>query len=299
MHYKLYRYELSTNEGPDGKPINPDKHFPLFDSSKGTDGYGNYTEYRGKRDTVLMHVRNYGYDFIGLVGKHSTEREVTLYDENEDKIEKETVVDDDYPNAAFMCFPRIKMIACIDSSKVKADAAMTRLHRIIAYRQKLYFSVQAITQTFDLRKAVRQFRLIEVTFDILPVNPHTDDIGKKLDESRKLDHIKKIVGTAHAGASDPMKLDGGFLTAVQQLQQSGHAKVGFKGLTDDRIEVKVEKPSRPLKLSPEDEEFVSGENVGVKINIREKQQYPFEKKEVMKVRAIAKNFSSLDNDNDE
>ena len=107
MHYKLYRYHLSS---PEGQEINPDRHFALFDRSKGPDDYGEFTEYRGKKDTVLMHLRNYGHDFIGLVGRHSTEREVTEYDEKQDVTFQIDDDDDDYPNAAFLCFPRIWMI---------------------------------------------------------------------------------------------------------------------------------------------------------------------------------------------
>ena len=278
MHYKLYRYELST---PDGREIHPDKHFGFFDKSKGKGLYGELTEYRGKRDTVLMYLRDYHFDFVGLVGRHSTEREVTQYDEREDQTEQVDVGDDDYPNAAFVCMPRLRMIACVDSAKVKADGAMMRLHQIMAYRQHLLFAVDAITETYDLRKAIKRFKIVEVTFEIFPVNPHSDDLGIKLDESRKIDHIKKITGAAQTPPSDPMKLQGGFLTAVQQLQQSGHAKVGFVGLTDDGIEVKVQKPSKRLRLSSSDDEFVTGENVGVKINIKEKVQYPFPKHHVM------------------
>jgi hypothetical protein len=183
MHYKLYRYYLNTK---DNKQVHPDKHFSIFNNSKGRDSSGEFTEYRGRKNSVLMHVRNYGHDFIGLVGRHSTERAITVYDEDEDTTEEIEADDDDYPNAAFMCFPRIWMIACLDGSKVRADAAMERLHLIMNRRQGLVFNVEEITETFDLRKAVKRFKVTEVTFEILPVNPHTDDLGKKLDESRKL-----------------------------------------------------------------------------------------------------------------
>jgi hypothetical protein len=290
MLYKLYRYELST---PQGKEIHPDKHYAVFDKSKGKDDFGELTEYRGRKDSVLMYLRDYHFDFIGLVGRHSTEREVTAYDEREDQTEQIDVDDDDYPHAPFICMPRLRMIACVDSAKVRADGAMMRLHQIIAHRLNLLFIVEAITETFDLRKAVKRFRVVEVTFEILPVNPHSDDLGLKLDESRKMDHIKKILGTAHAAPADPMKLDGGFLTAVQQLQQSGHAKVGFVGHTEDRVEVKVPKPSQPMRLSSADDEFVTGENVGVRIIIKERHQYPFSRHHVNQVRAIARRFRNL------
>ena len=289
MHYKLYRYQLET---PTGKAIYADKHYAEFLKAKGPDEFGELSPYRRKKDSVLMYIRDFHFDFIGLIGRHSTEREITAYNDVEDFVEQVNVGDDDYPHAAFVCMPRLGMIACVDSAKLRADAAMARLNQIMAHRRKLLFVVEAITETFDLRKAVKRFKIIEVTFEILPVNPHSGDLGLQLDESRKIDHIRRIVGNAEAHPSNPMTLDGGFLTAVQQLQASGHAKVGFVGRTDDKVEVKVEKPSRAQKLADGEDESVFGENVGVKINIKERVEYPFPKHHVMLIRSIAKKFKS-------
>ena len=78
--------------------------------------------------------------------------------------------------------------------------------------------------------------------------------------------------------------------AIQQLQTSGHAKVGFVGRTEDKVEVKVEKPSKPQRLGSSEDEVVFGENVGVRINIKEKLEYPFPKHHVMLIRSIARKF---------
>jgi hypothetical protein len=288
MYYKLYRYSLV---GRNDRPIHPDRHSE-FNKAKGTDELGELSPYRSRKDSVLMYLRDYHYDFIGLIGRHSTEREITTYDESEDETAIKRVVDDDYPHAPFVCMPRLGMIACVDGARLRADAAMARLHGILAHRRKLLFVVEAITETFDLRKAVKRFNIIEVTFELLPVNPHSGDLGSKLDESRKLDHIRRIVGTAQALPSDPIKLDGGFLTAVQQLQTSLHAKVGFVGRTDDRdkVEVKVEKPVKSQRLASSEDEAVFGENVGFKINVKEKLEYPFPRSHVMLIRSIARKF---------
>ena len=299
MYYKLYRYSLV---GKNDRALHGDRHFPEFDKAKGTDEFGELSPYRQKKDSVLMYLRDYHYDFIGLVGRHATEREITTYDEREDETSLRSVVDDDYPHSPFVCMPRLGMIAVVDSSKLKADAAMARLHAIFIHRRKLLFVVEAITETFDLRKAVKRFKITEVTFELLPVNPHSEDLGLKLDESKKLDHIRRVVGTAQALPSEPMTLNGGLLTAIQQLQASGHAKVGFVGRTDDKVEVKVEKPARSQKLASSEDETVFGENVGVRIDIKDKIEYPFPKHHVMLVRSIAKKFlaqSLEDEDGDE
>jgi hypothetical protein len=298
MQFKLFRYQLSTT---DGKIIHPDKHFKLFEEARGPDEYGRFAEYRGKKDSVLMHLRNYDYDFVGLVGRHSTEREVTSYDVDEDMTVQVAVDDDDYPHAAFVCLPRTGMITCTDRGSIRAIAALSRLHKILAHRKHLLFIFEEIKEAFDLRKAIKRFRLIEVTFEILPVNPHTEDLGIQLDQSRKLDHIKKINGAAHGAISEPLTLDGGFLTAVQQLQKSGHAKVGFKGYTHDtRIEVSVPKPTQVKALSEHEDQEVSGENVGVRINIPGRQEYPFPESFVHEMRQIAISFTKADlGDSDE
>jgi hypothetical protein len=299
MHYKLYRYTLTKLTEDSEREVHPDKHYKIFSRSKGKDGYGQLSEYRGKKDSVLMYLREYRSDFTGLIGRHSTEREITAYLEKDDETTTQRVGDDDYPHAAFVCIPRLRMIACIDNSQVKADGAMGRLHQILIQRQKVIFVVQAITETFDLRKAVQRFRLIDVTFDVLPVNPHSEDLGLALDESRALDHIRKISGKATATPAHPLTLNGGFLTSVQQLQKSGHAKVGFVGLTEDNIEVKVQKPGQTTELSEDGEEAVWGENVGVKINIPGKHDYPFPQSHVTLIRKIARKFMKAGVDEDD
>jgi hypothetical protein len=290
LRYKLYHYHLNDSEK--NKEINPDRHFPLFDKSKGPDPYGELAEYRGKKDSVLMHVRNYGKDFIGLIGRHSVSREVTKYDERQDITHIIDEDDDDYPNTPFVCLPRLKMIACAEGGSIRADGAMSRLHQILATRQGVFFLFESMREKFDLRKAVERFRLTEVIFEILPVNPHSDDLGRSLDESRKLDHIKKILGTASASSSSPMKLNGGLLTAIQQLQQSGHCKVGFTGLSENDVEVKVPKPSKTTKLASDPQDSVPGEEVDVVINFKSAKriEYPFPKSHVDQVRRIANQF---------
>jgi hypothetical protein len=136
MHYRLYRYNLTKVVGEKEREIHPDQHFRLFSNSRGADAYGELVEYRGKRDSVLMFVREYRTDFVGLIGRHSTQREVTSYDATEDEAYQTEVDDDDYPNAAIICLPRLHMIACSDSSAVRADSAMSRLHQILLHRQK-------------------------------------------------------------------------------------------------------------------------------------------------------------------
>ena len=46
--------------------------------------FGEHATYRGKKNAVLMYIQNYQPDFAGLVGKHSTERTITKYDDTTD-----------------------------------------------------------------------------------------------------------------------------------------------------------------------------------------------------------------------
>jgi len=55
---------------------------------------------------VLIHVRNYDHNFIGAIGRHAAEREVTAYDERHDEVQFLVTDDDDYSHTPFICFPR-------------------------------------------------------------------------------------------------------------------------------------------------------------------------------------------------
>jgi len=81
MQYKIYRYSITNDEG---RAVGPDKHFDIFNGSKGPDEFGEYTKYRNQKNAILMYIQNHKPDFSGLVGKHATERDVTTYDKNTD-----------------------------------------------------------------------------------------------------------------------------------------------------------------------------------------------------------------------
>lgn len=295
MRYKIFSYELTNS---DGKVINPDNHYKIFESSRGTDAYGQLTEYRGKPNTVLMHLKKYGSDFSGLIGRHSTERDITIYSEDEDETITARIDDNDYPNTPFICMPRLGYIACVEGKPVSANSAMSRLHAILEHRQKSLFVVTAFRTPFDLRKAVEAFRVTEVVYEIHPVNPHTGIIGQRLDDARKQDNIKRLKGTAEAPTGSSIKLDGGFITAIQQLQQSGHAKAGFTGVTDDGVEIKVPKPTKSQVLSEDYEDTGGHDDVDATIVFPSlKYEYPFQQAHVTEIRKIARSFKDSGVDN--
>jgi hypothetical protein len=285
MQYKIYRYAITTK---DEKPVGPDKHFNLFNNSKGADVLGEYTAYRREKNSVLMHIQNYKPNFSGLVGKHATTREVTSYDQKSDVTQVVTVRDDNYPNAAFICFPRLGVMACVEGTEITASSAISRLHAILAHRQGVGFVAEPFTEVVDLRRAVKKFRLVRVDYEILPVNPHTKELGMQLDESRKLDHIKRMFGTLEGTPAKPLALEGGFLTQVQQLQESGHGKVGFTGLDDKNTEIKVPKPREARQLDDDEAVTMPGTTQEVRITLPDvKFTYPFDAGHVRYVREIA------------
>jgi hypothetical protein len=210
--------------------------------------------YRGQPNAVLMHVRRTGAVFCGLIGKHSIEREIVRYDAPSDTAEANIVRDDDYPSAAFICHPELGMIACVDGSPINAKAAMSRLHAILAHRTRAIFNYFPIREAGDLRVATSRFRVTQIDYDVYPVNPHTGALGLLLDENRKQDHIQKMAGKLSGSVSNPIKLNGGFATQIQELQTSGHSRVGFTARTNDDVEIKVPKPPEPTPLDGEDAE---------------------------------------------
>lgn len=296
MKYKLYEYELSNKAG---KIIAPDRHFEIFRESIGVDSSGRFARYRGRDDAVLMNVRktsSSSSDFIGLIGRHSTEREVTIYDQVRDEAGNVIVSDDDYPNSPFVCMPRLRMFACVDGAKLRADSAMQRLHAILSARKSLLLTYQSTKAAYDLRRAIENFRVFEVDFEIHPVNPHSEELGLELDEDRKRDHIRSILGKAKANRGDKLELNGGFLTAVQQLQKSGHATAGYKAETSSGVQINVPKPKKDTvgKLdggtSSDIDQDLRLDFVGMK------EEFPMSQEHVTEIRTIAKGFMTDKND---
>jgi hypothetical protein len=301
MKYKVYQYTISqTNRKTDVTlEVGPDQHYKLFASAKGKDASGAYAEYRNQKNAVLMYLREFRKDFSGLIGKHSTERAITAYDEAEDETKEVYVSDNDYPHAAFICLPRLKTIVVMDSPALSADSAIGRLERILAHRKKVMFVAAPLREPYDLRVAIERFNVFEVSFEVYPVNPHTEDLGKKLDESRKLDHIKKIAGKATATPTSPLVLEGGLLTAIQQLQKSGHCKIGFRGTTDDGVEVHVPKPRERSVLSDDEEGRRDTELSDLHIEFkREKITYPFNDKHFTQIRSVVRKLINHNRDAD-
>lgn len=294
MYYRLYSYTITQNNNI---PVGPDRHYDLFVKSKGKDEFGALAVYRGRKNSILMHLQKYQSDFSGLIGKYSTERQVTKYDDVEDTADTITVDDEDYPNTPFIAYPRLGFIAVLDSGQLKADGAISRLHNIIGHRTKSYFVAEAVTQPIDLRKAVKRFKVTEVTFEIFPVNPHTGDLGKKLDDDRARDHIKKIYGKLDGSVATPLELNGGLLTQIQQLQQSGHSKVGFKATSNGGAEIQIPKPRDRRELAENEEELVVGEEAHLRIEFKNARlTYPFHQGHITDLRTIIRDLTEEKND---
>lgn len=290
MKYKLYEYELADRAN---KIVAPDRHYDIFRESIGLDGNGRFARYRGRDDAVLMNVRKTtkaSSDFIGLIGRHSTEREVTTYDQSRDKADNIIVSDDDYPNSPFVCMPRLRMIACVDGGRLKADSAMSRLHAILSSRKGLLFTYESTKAAYDLRRAIENFRVFEVDFEIHPVNPHSEELGLELDEARKRDHIRSILGKTKANKGDRLELNGGLLTAVQQLQKSGHATAGYKAETPSGVQINVPKP-RKDSVGKLDDESGSDLDQDLRLDfVGMKHEFPMSQEHVTEIRTIAKGF---------
>lgn len=290
--YKLYKYELADKRN---FIIGPDRHIDLFDRAKGPSVEGEYARYRGKNDAVLMYVRNYRSDFAGQIGRHATEREITSYNFREDETEVRIEIDDDYPNTPFMCFPRLGYIACIEGRSVSANSAMSRLHAILAHRTETSFVVDPVREAFDLRKATQAFEVHEVNFEVNPVNPHTGDLGAELDHNKMLDHVNRLRGTATAKPGDKLQLNGGILTSIQQLQQSGHATAGYRGRLGN-VEVIVQRPSQARELGDE-EDATYANTADIKVNVERKVSYPFEAHDFSEMRAVINRFVTMSAEN--
>lgn len=279
MFFKFFSYSLER----DGQEIPADEHLKNFRASRGKDENGEFVNYRGQRNSVLMSVKKSGDVFTGLVGKYSDKREITDYDNNEDETKQISVRDNDYPNTPFVCAPKLKGIAIGDSSPVVATSAIRRLHAILQSRANATFVAEPIKNIDDLRFATNAFKVTEISFETYPVNPHTGVLGKLWDRASKRDHVKKVVGRLFGTAEKPIKLNRGLASQIQQLQASGHSKVGYTAIGNDGLELKLPKPREIRPTSP-DEGIVQSGLPDVRVKLREfGDQYPLSNDEINRV----------------
>lgn len=280
MFFKFFEYSL---ENDDGK-LPSETHRDIFRKARGFDEDGLLVKYRGQRNSILMGVRKAGDFFTGLIGRHSEQRDVTDYDANEDAPARKTVDDDDYPNTPFVCWPKKKGIAICDSAPISAGSAVQRLHAILYDRAGVEFSVTPIKEFDDLRFATNNLRIIEISFETVRVNPHTEALGMAWNESAVQDHVTKVAGKLVATSAKPVELNGGIATQIQQLQKSGHCRVGYTGLTPKGVKIKTQKP-RHLRALPDDDSEIPDEqapDVRVKFDNFGK-SYPLEADDISRV----------------
>lgn len=293
MFYRLFRYHLDNERGP----ISENSHYKAFRDSRAKDENGRLAIYRNKEDSILMHVRGGERRFCGRVGRQATQREITRYRESDDVADDVVVADSNIPNVSFLCVPEISMIACEDGVDISAESALRRLHVILSHRRRLVFIFSEIDTQTDLRQAAAQFSLIKVSFEVMPVNPHSGDLGLKLDANNKLDNIGRMRGEVVArNKNKPLKLEGGTLEAIEQLRASGHAAVGFNAVTKQGTEISVKKTSDDdvgsSKKSADDEDLDQsiGGKSAVRISFKDRPQYPYRQDHMDELEGIMRSF---------
>lgn len=120
-----------------------------------------------------------------------------------------------------------------------------------------------------------------------------------LDEDRAKDHIQKLKGKLEASSTSPLQLNGGLLSQVQQLQESGHATVGFKGVSEFDAIISVAKPTVATELGENPEEVVHGEEVDVKVLFPNLMlTYPFSQAHITHIRTLARRLTEQSNGNE-
>lgn len=281
MRFQIFNYSLQFK----GRDIAPDKHFEIFNRSKGSNNSGEFTEYRGRKDAVLMQVEKIDNVFTGLIGKHNSERLVRKYSTIDDILIEEVEQDDDYPYAIFYCDPRRNEIAISKSSDITVNSAIGRITKILYARTSAEIVFTSIVAAYDLRAAIKSINIRRVDFEIYQVNPHTKDLGLSLDENKKKDFIDTLMGSMTAERGKRLRLNGGFLSATQQLQESGHAVIGYTGDIDG-IQIQVPKKKLRAKPKPLDEDETKEVNE-VTIDIGDEQRrYPLSSSIIGKFRNI-------------
>jgi len=107
-----------------------------------------------------------------------------------------------------------------------------------------------------------------------------------------MDHIRKLKGTVSATSTEPIKLNGGFASSLQELQLSGHARLGFNAQSDSGTHVTVSMPKDAQKLDEDEEKISFGEQVDVMAEFPKlRLSYPFHQGHITDVRKVSKDLA--------
>jgi hypothetical protein len=108
------------------------------------------------------------------------------------------------------------------------------------------------------------------------------------------DHITRWRGKFNADITDPLRLNGGLLHGVQQLQESGHCRVGFTAYTDSGAEITLPKPKKRRSFPAETSE--DSDQLAPELRLRFSDihtHYPFDTDHLSDLISILQQFHSI------
>ena len=156
------------------------------------------------------------------------------YDPETDSISQELVGSAGIRYTKFIAVPSLGVVAICDRTSDAHLGALQGVSRLKSVLKAAGKGVEvaitlAATQS-DVRQALSNWALDEVSFTVRPFNPHPRDPGRKLSELFERDGIGKVSGSAYAVAGKKMRMaEGGYIEETLGLVEHGYGQVGVSG----------------------------------------------------------------------
>ncbi|MDF2232210.1 hypothetical protein P2H44_06550 [Albimonas sp. CAU 1670] len=245
-NFAIFRYTMSNSEGEE---IDHSHHLAEFDNIK-----GKKAPYR-VRDPEKNDEKHFvfdisdsklsGLDYFSFgVGYQITERLERQLNPRTEKISPvyRDANDMRYTRAVFV--PAYGVCAFRDGSgdDLSATGGAGRVRAIFEHHGEIAFDYIATANRNDVSKALKKLRLIELTFEVRPFNPHPSVPGDELHKLLSIAKVDKFTGKARPADGGHMVPDsGGLVSEVDGLTQKSYGHLGLKATTSEGAEVVYKK----------------------------------------------------------
>ena len=248
--YAIFRYWFLDD---DGKSLKHNGQLEVLEELR-----GQKAPYRA-RDPQPDDFKNFifdveekeinGYKYIsfgiGYIVEFRVERRLNR---DTEKVEVAMVESDDLRSTRAVLVPRFGVSAFKDGSgdQVSATGGAGRTSAIVAMYTEGAAEFEETASQQDVDQAMERLRLVEMTFDVRPFNPHPSVPGDMLHELLQKANVGKMSAktTPHPGGGLTTDEEG-IVSEARGMSAKGYGHFGIKAETEAGAQVSYKKP--PLR----------------------------------------------------
>jgi hypothetical protein len=249
VSYVFYRYSIHYNDSP----VSPAEQWDLFKRILALEvAHRKTDESEAEKDTSLVELDQIPVEINGeevvafffKIAKHITARDSFSYDKDADRMLPKSQSTDEYCCGQIVVVPSVRVLAAADRSGTEylsAISTVSRLRSIIHFDKRLRLLYEPTGSKSDIMKALKGWRIEEISFAAKPYNPSIHTPGDRLHSLLAPDNAR-ISGRARpVGGEFLTPSEDGFIEEIVGLREKGYADLGARGKTQQGYEARIQR----------------------------------------------------------